>query len=287
MAMVIDFHTHILPPSFHRQRAALAERDATFGALFGDSKAPMATAEELVQAMEADEVEMSVAVGYGWCDQGMARESNDYLLEAGQRYPERIIPFCSVNPAWGDAALAEVERCVAQGARGIGELHPTSQGLDLATAACLDLFMDMARRHRLPVLVHSSEPVGHTYPGKGDTTPSVLMAFISRYPEATILCAHWGGGLPFYGLMPEVRAALANAYFDSAASPFLYTAEVFSLAVRAVGAEQLLFASDYPLVRAKRVLQQARAALEGAGEAAALEAVLHGNAERLLGLQRQ
>ncbi len=286
MAMVIDFHTHILPPSFHRRRAALAERDATFGALFGDREVPMATAEELVQAMEADEVEMSVAVGYGWCDQGMARESNDYLLEAGQRYPERIIPFCSVNPAWGDAALAEVERCVAQGARGIGELHHTSQGLDLATASCLDPFMDMARRHRLPVLVHSSEPVGHTYPGKGSTTPSVLMAFISRYPDATIVGAHWGGGLPFYGLMPEVKEALANTYFDSATTPILCDQAVYSIAVQALGVEQVLFGSDYPLVGAGRAAQQARAGLKGL-DPALTQAVLHDNAARLLGHTRQ
>ena len=35
--------------------------------------------------------------------------------------------------------------------------------------------------------------------------------------------AHWGGGLPFYGLMkkegPEV---LRRVYFDTAASPYLY-----------------------------------------------------------------
>ena len=276
--MVIDFHTHILPPSFRRDRAALAGRDATFAALFGNERARMATAEELLQAMAADGVDVSVVVGYGWCDQVMARESNDYLLEAAQQSPGRLIPFCSVHPGWGEAALFEVERCVAQGARGIGELHPTSQGLDLATDGSLDPLMELARRHRLIVMVHGSEPVGHPYPGKGSTTPAVLMAFIERYPDVSVVAAHWGGGLPFYGLMPEVRAALSNAFFDSAASPFLYSPEVFPLAARAVGAERVLFASDFPLVRAERVLRQARDTLRGP----ALEAVLHGNAQRLL-----
>ena len=277
--MVIDFHTHILPPSFRRDRAALGGRDATFAALFGDEGAHMATAEELLRAMAADGVDVSVVVGYGWCDPGMARESNDYLLEAARQNPGRLIPFCSVHPGWGEAALAEVERCVAQGARGIGELHPTSQGVDLAADGSLDPLMELARRHRLIVMVHGSEPVGHSYAGKGSTTPVMLMAFIERYPDVPVVAAHWGGGLPFYGLMPEVRAALGNTYFDSAASPLLYSPDVFPVAVQAVGAEHVLFASDFPLVRAERVLRQARDALKGPE----LGAVLHGNAQRLLG----
>jgi predicted TIM-barrel fold metal-dependent hydrolase len=278
--VMIDFHTHILPPSFRGRQNSLRAQDATFGTLFAQDNAPMATMEQLIEAMDADGVDASVVLGYGWRDRAVATESNDYLLDAARRYPDRIYPYCSVDPNWGDAALAEVERCVAQGARGIGELHPTSQGLDLAEAQCLDPFMALAQERELPVLVHGSEPVGHSYAGKGDTGPAMLMRFIHRYPQATIICAHWGGGLPFYGLMPEVRQALANTYFDTATTQFLYHQEVFSTVVKAVGAERLLFGSDYPLLRAKRVAEQATASLKSEGEA--LQALLHDNAARLL-----
>lgn len=277
--MVIDFHTHILPPSFRDKRELLRGRDATFAALFSRDSAAMATAEELVEAMDADGIDASVVLGYGWCDKDVARESNDYLLEAARQFPGRIIPFCSVHPGWGDAALAEVERCAGQGAVGIGELHPSSQRVDLAKDPCLEPLMALARQRGLPVLVHGSEPVGHAYPGKGDTAPAALMAFIARYQDAAIICAHWGGGLPFYGLMPEVKAALKNAYFDTATTPLLYAQDVFPVVVQAVGAEHVLFGSDYPLVRAEQVVQQALASLD----AADAEVVLHGNAERLLG----
>ena len=276
---MIDFHTHVLPPSFRGKRELLQGRDATFAALFSRDSAAMATAEELVGAMDADGIDASVVLGYGWCDKDVARESNDYLLEAASRFPGRIIPFCSVHPGWGDAALAEVERCAAQGAVGIGELHPSSQGVDLAQDPNVEPLMALARRRGLPVLVHGSEPVGHVYPGKGNTAPATLMAFIARYQEAAIICAHWGGGLPFYGLMPEVKAALTNVYFDTAATTLLYDQDVFPVAARVVGFEHLLFGSDYPLVRAERVVQQVRASLDAVGA----EVVLHGNAERLLG----
>ena len=39
-----------------------------------------------------------------------------------------------------------------------------------------------------------------------------------------------------------------NVYYDTAASPLLYDPGVFNLAVEAVGAEKLLYGSDYPLM---------------------------------------
>jgi len=96
-----------------------------------------------------------------------------------------------------------------------------------------------------------------------------------------LICAHWGGGLPFYELMPEVRQACANVYYDSAASPFLYRPEVFSAVVRLVGSRRVLFATDYPLLRQKRVLDYlAESGLAGRE----LDDILGNNAAQLLGL---
>ncbi len=277
--MIVDFHTHLLPASFNERRAEIAARDATFAALFG-SGGRMATAEDLIAAMDESGVDFSVVLGFGWCDRDVAREANDCLLDAAARYPERIAAFCSVHPGWGDDALREAERCVDAGAVGIGELHPALQGIDLATDDSVEPLVRFAVERGLLINVHGSEPVGHVYPGKGPTTPERLLAIAERFPDARWVFPHWGGGLPFYALMPEVRAALANTWFDSAVSPFLYDAEVFDVAVRAVGAEHVLFGSDYPLLPASRVADQARSTLD----AATAQAVLGGNAARLLGL---
>ncbi len=278
--MVIDAHTHLLPPGFRDRLAELRGRDATFATLFPTDDARLATAGALVSAMERDDVQASIAVGYGWCDPGIAREVNNYLLESAAAHPGRIVPFVSVHPAWGADALAEVERCSAAGARGIGELHPTSQGIDLPNGDGVPELMALAARLSLPVLVHGSEPVGQAYPGKGDTSPRHLLGLAEAYPDTTFIFAHWGGGLPFYALMPEVGAALANVYFDSAASPFLYDAGVFATVAGIVGADRVLFGSDFPLLGARRSADQVGSTLSP--EAA--DAVLHGNAARLFGL---
>ena len=279
--MIVDSHCHILPESFAGRHRELAGRDATFAALFPAAGGRMATAADLVAEMAGSGVEHSVVVGFGWTDLGVARETNDYIMGAAADYPQQLTGFCAVNPVWGQAALEEMERCAAAGARGIGELHPDTQGFDLADYRGMSPLMALARHWDLPVLVHCSEPVGHQYPGKGQTTPDKVYRFIRNFPENTIICAHWGGGLAFYGLMPELPGELAKVYFDTAASPFLYRQEVFAVAAQTIGADKILLGSDYPLLRPRRLLSQ----LESCGlDAADQAAIGGGNAARLLGL---
>ena len=279
--MVVDSHCHILPPSFRTRRDELLVRDATFAALFSGNNPRMATSDSLIEAMDETGISWSVAMGMGWTDESLAVEANDYIIESVERFPGRFAGLCSVSPAWGDAAVAEVERCAAAGLRGIGELHPDTQGFDITDKSLLAPLMEAAQELGLPVVIHSSEPVGHQYPGKGHTTPEKLYRFIENFPGNTLVCAHWGGGLPFYALMPEVPEVIRNVYFDTAASPFLYRPEVFATVVGLVGASRVLFGSDYPLIGQRRSLREAQ---EAGLEPGDQEAVLGGNAARLFGL---
>ena len=59
-ALVIDSHCHILPPSFRDRRAEIAKRDATFAALLSDPNARIASADDLLAAMDRDGVDLSL-----------------------------------------------------------------------------------------------------------------------------------------------------------------------------------------------------------------------------------
>ena len=254
--IVVDAHTHILPPIFRDEFLQCVRRDATFRALFGGADADATIGyNELIAEMDASGVDVSVVVGYGWTDFELAQIANDYILEAVEKHPARIVPFCSVNPLWGAQAVDELVRCHAKGVRGIGELHPDTQNLlDVPFAQLTPLFA-CAEKLDLPLLFHASEPVGHNYPGKGTVTPDKLVALVETFPKNKFIFAHFGGGLPFYALMPEVKKALANVWFDSAAYSFLYRPEVFATCASAFGAEKLLFASDFPLLKQARAMQ--------------------------------
>ncbi|MDH4299478.1 MAG: amidohydrolase family protein, partial [Dehalococcoidia bacterium] len=187
--------------------------------------------------------------------------------------------FCAIQPSAGEAAIAEIERCAKAGAKGIGELRSDVQGFDLADKTTMEPVVDAVLKHDLILLTHSSEPVGHEYFGKGRITPDIIYSFVTAFPNLKVVCAHWGGGLPFYALMPEVAKALANVFFDSAATVFLYKPEIFEQVSRIIGSDKILFGTDYPLMHQNRVIAQVQSAQLPAQDKAK---ILGTNARRLL-----
>ncbi len=279
--MIIDAHCHLLPPDFSARHGELSSRDATYAALFPDSGGGMADLATLLRDMDAGSVDRAVVMGFGWTDQAVAAWANDYLLAAAATHSDRLTAFVSVNPAWGESALTEARRCFDSGAAGIGELHPDTQGFDITDSDTMAALMGELRARNLPITIHASEPVGHQYPGKGTTTPNRLLTFAEYFPHNRIVFAHLGGGLPFYHAMPEVAASLANVWYDTAALPFLYRPSAIGAAVATAGSDRILFASDYPLMSYRKVKEHVRSAGLDAGQ---LNAIMGGNAKRLLGL---
>ena len=254
--MIIDFHTHIFPPWLKERRDEYIKRDPCFSLLYSQPKAKMATAEEVVASMDEAGIDLSVVLNAGWVSHELCVETNDYILDAISRYPERLVGFCAIQPKAGDAAIAELERCAKAGAKGIGELRSDTQGFDLTDETMLKPIVEAALKHDLIFLTHSSEPVGHEYFGKGSITPDILYSFIMGFPNLKLVCAHWGGGLPFYALMPEVAKALANVFFDTAATVFLYKPQIFEQVSHIIGSDKILFGTDYPLMHQNRVIAQ-------------------------------
>lgn len=278
--MIVDFHTHIFPPEIIAARARYAARDPWFAELYGNPRARMADATALVASMEADGVDCSVTFPFGWSDPGLIEECNSYVIETMRNYPGRVIGLAATQPLAGARAMAEVERCARAGMPGIGELMPHGQGYRLSDIALLAPIVEVARAYDLFVLTHTSEPVGHLYPGKGNVTPEELQAFLAAFPDLRVVASHWGGGYPFYELMPEVHLGAGRVWYDSAASLYLYKPEIFAVVARIAGPEKILWASDYPLLGQQRMLEYAR--VSGMSEAD-LALALGGNAMSLLG----
>jgi len=277
--VIIDFHTHIFPPWLRERRDEYIKRDPCFSLLYSQPKARIATAEELIASMDEAGIDLSVVLNAGWVSQELCVKTNDYILDSVSRYPKRLVGFCSVQPRAGDAAIAELERCAKAGVRGIGELRSDVQGFNLADKTTMKPLVDAALKHNLIFLTHSSEPVGHEYSGKGSITPDILYSFITAFPNLKLVCAHWGGGLPFYALMPEVAKALANVFFDTAATVFLYKPEIFEQVSRILGSDKVLFGTDYPLMHQNRVIAQVQSARLPEEDKAR---ILWANAQKLL-----
>ena len=279
-APVVDFHVHLFPPDIRDRREDHCLRDLAFGHLYSDPRSRLATAEDALAAMDAASVDHAIALGFGWSDATVCRDHNDYLADVVRRHPDRFTAFGAVQPADPASATREIDRFPSLGLRGIGELMPHLQGYSL-DGPTMAVVAEAAQAKGLIVLTHASEPVGHEYSGKGDVSPTSIVGLAAAFPELRIVAAHWGGGLPFYALMPEVARTLSNVYFDSAATTYLYRPEVYRIVSELVGAEHVLFGSDFPLLRPGPMLRKLRALALPAG---ALEMILGGSAAALLGL---
>jgi len=279
---VVDAHTHLFPSEIVQDRTGYLERDGWFSELYTSPAKVMVSPEEMIASMDAAGIDAAVMCGWPWRDPGLCRIHNDFLAEVHARFPDRLAWLAIVNPAV-EGCAAEVARCADIGAVGIGELNADAQGFVWDDSAKLGTMIEACQSFDIPILIHCSESVGHAYPGKGTATPDKVLRFLGSYPDTRVVAAHWGGGLPFFEMMPEVARLTANVVYDSAASTYLYSRNVFPIVEQLVGSRRIVFGSDYPLLDQKRFLARTLTAqLSQAGT----DDILGNNADRIFKLTR-
>jgi uncharacterized protein len=279
--MIIDFHAHIFPESICAQRRSCCLAEPAFDLLYGPPSARLVGPFELLAAMDAGGVDRAVVFGFPWRSPELYRRHNDFVMEAVRKSLGRLTGFGCFDPL-AEGAAEEAERCLAGGLAGIGELAFYRSGMDDAALDALEPVMEVCRRRGRPVLLHTNEPVGHSYPGKTPNTLAQIYRLVERFRDNTLVLAHWGGGLFFYHLLKrEVKDRLRNVYFDTAASPYLYDPAVYAIAVQTIGADKILFGSDYPLLPPERYFKE----MEAAGVSSRDRDMICGrNASGLLGI---
>ena len=277
---IIDAHVHIFPPSMIAKQDVLLTKDPWFGEAFGHPSARMRTIEELIHSMDRAGVDISIVVGWPWFSNDFCAEHNTYLADAASRWPDRIRWLGIVNPS-APGADAEITRCIALGANGFGEINADGQGFSWQEREQYERALTLVVAAGLPLMCHTTEPVGHRYPGKGYAHPQDILKAIEAIPDLKWVLAHWGGGLPFYELMPEVKLSCLNVAYDSAATSYLYNSSVFRRVIELVGVEKVVFGSDWPVLAQGKLIQRIRDLNLTQAE---LEAVLGGNAARIYGI---
>lgn len=295
--MIIDCHVHLYPEDAIAapQTWAAARGEARWAAMVGPRSdggpglQGWANLARLLRDMDAAGVDRAVLLGWYWEHAATCAEQNRFYAECVRRHPDRLEAFATLHAGAGTAAVtAELARCREEGLTGIGELCPPAQGFgydDPVLAAALERAGDW----RWPVNLHVTEPAGRAYPGRVETPFLELLALAARHPAVRFVLAHWGGLLPFFELNRAVAKPLANVFYDTAASPLLYRPEVFSLVAKAVGAERIVYGSDYPLRLYPKAQPEPEfgrflAEIRGSGLAEAeLASVLGGNWQRLKG----
>jgi predicted TIM-barrel fold metal-dependent hydrolase len=254
--MIIDCHTHIFPEEVRKDRGAFCKRDEGFSFIYRDPKSRMVGVEELIASMDESGIDRSVICAFPWSQPDLCSLHNQYLMASASRYPNRLIVFISVLFSYPDWSAEELDRSLKGGAKGVGEVAFYRDEMAPQDICSMKPVLTQMEKRGIPLLLHTNETIGHSYPGKGRTPLERFYELILSFPNLAIILAHWGGGLPFYELMPEVAKVMANVYYDTAASPFIYSRKIYAIAREIVGAEKIFFGTDFPLISPRRYFKE-------------------------------
>ncbi len=226
-----------------REVGALSIVDAR--CTIGPGRVSSLSADELVAQLAANDVEAAVIGPHDRCIAVANREGNDLVLDACRRHPGRLIGFATVNPWFGEEAVAELRRAVAAGLRGL-ILHPVLQGFLLADTVA-DPVVAVASELGLPVYVPTGTPV--------NALPLQLTELARRFPDARFIMGHMGHTDFWIDAVPAA-AAVPNIYAEiSYKQP-----HIIEDAIAQLGPDRVVFGSDAPFNDLRLELEKFREA---------------------------
>ncbi|MEV0718285.1 amidohydrolase family protein [Asanoa sp. NPDC050611] len=206
------------------------------------------------------------------------------IARAAADHADVLIPFGSVDPRTGEAALDLAARLVEdEGVRGF-KFHPTVQGFDPSHAEHAPLWR-LIERLGVPALFHTGQTgIGAGLPGGyglrlGLSNPMLLDAVAADFPDLRIVMAH--PSVPWQDEALAVATHKPNTWIDlSGWSPKYFPAQLVRYA-NTMLSDRVLFGTDYPMLTPDRWLRDAKGTDL---KPEVLPGILKDNAARLLGL---
>lgn len=158
------------------------------------------------------------------------RVPNDRVLQWARESGGRLYPYCRLDPA--QEPVAEAERCLALGARGI-KLHPRAQAFGFGDTVA-DSIWKVAQEAKVPILIHA---------GRGMPRMDPLADLALRYPDVVLVLAH--AAIADQGMFAARLRDHPNIVYDTSTFSVFDQLDLFAR----VPAERIVFASDVPYGR--------------------------------------
>ena len=186
------------------------------------------TAEELVQQMDACEIEKTVLCSTG-------SDDNFRTKGAMEAYPNRFWALVYANPLEGEKSVQEIYDLVQnKGFSGI-KLNPLRHAY-VADAECLDPIMEAAKDLHIPVFIHS----GHA----PYALPWSIALLAERFPDVNIVMIHMGHGHGVYiDAALKMARRYSNLYLEMSGMPMN---SKIKEAYKTVGNDRIFFGTDAP-----------------------------------------
>ncbi|MFG1638545.1 4-hydroxyphenyl-beta-ketoacyl-CoA hydrolase [Pseudonocardia alni] len=210
--------------------------------------------------------------------------SSEEIADAAAAHDDVLIPFGSVDPHTGKAAVARARRLVTEhGVRGF-KFHPSLQAFEPDDVRFYPLYEAIAELG-VPALFHTGQTgIGAGLPGGRGiklrySNPMLLDDVAADHPDLTVVLAH--PSVPWQDEAISIATHKSNVYIDlSGWSPKYFPPQLVR-AANTMLRRKVLFGSDYPVITPDRWLADFET-LEMKPEVRPM--ILKDNAVRMLGL---
>ena len=212
---------------------------------------------------------------------------NDEVIEAVQKYPDKLFGIAYVNVHDMDNSLAKLREYVKRGIfRGV-KMHPYCNDFQVDDPAIFPVY-ETCIELDFPVLYHTgwlnfsdidaNNKSDNVYKYSCIGFPVQFGTVMEKFPELKLICAHFGGN--FYQEFLGMAERFPNLYLDTAwlahyaerMMPPVSVQEWIEHAVKIVGSKQIIFGGEgtYPIdIERCRLTQEEK------------EDILYNNAKRL------
>jgi len=177
------------------------------------------------------------------------------IAEGAARNNDVLIPFGSVDPWRGAAAVRRVHQLVEQhGVRGF-KFHPSLQGFEPNDRRFYPLYEAIAE-HGVPALFHTGQTgIGAGLPGGHGiklrySDPMLLDDVAADFPELTIIMAH--PSVPWQDEAISIATHKSNVYIDLSGWLPKYFPPQLVRAANSMLRHKVLFGSDFPVIQPDR-----------------------------------
>jgi predicted TIM-barrel fold metal-dependent hydrolase len=220
--------------------------------------------EELLETMRAQGVERAFSFPLNDPDRHPGyRVPNDRVMRWAAESDGALVPFCRLDLT--EDPIAEAERCLDAGARGI-KLHPRAQAFDFGEAALNPVFQ-LAAERRVPILIHA----GRGLPAIAED----LRNLVEHHREAQLILAH--GAIADLEHIARTLNDHPNVLYDTS----VWSSTDLRTLLASASPEQIVFASDLPYGMPGTAQLALSLALRRAGASdEQTRAMFWGNAER-------
>ena len=204
-------------------------------------------------AKKAKLTKMSVIVMAKKGQPNKTKKLNNRLLQFTRKNPA-FFPICSVHPGDGLQALKEMERLSKQGVK-VLKLHPNTQRFDVGGKEVAQLAKKAAKL-KMVLLFDSYSPFDANQTGK-------FLKLAMMNPKTKFILAHAGGPkfLEFivFHILKKYPWYPNNIWFDLSITAELFVdspyRKHFLWVSRKLGADRLLFGSDFPISTPQKAIQ--------------------------------